>query len=130
MTDRHSLRTTLAPEQPWAVTPEKVSEVVARLVAAASPLRLIAQRCAQACGYGSAAKGDLAAANDLDLLVVEPEVSSRYSETVRLHKALRGVLMPVDLIVTSQARYEERSQVPGTVEHSARTEGRVLHDGF
>jgi predicted nucleotidyltransferase len=108
--------------QPWAVTPEKVNEVVARLVAAASPLRLIA--------FGSAAQGDLAAANDLDLLVVEPEVSSRYGETVRLQKALRGALIPVDLIVTSQARYEERSQVPGTVEHAARTEGRVLHDGF
>jgi predicted nucleotidyltransferase len=106
--------------QPWAVTPEKVSEVVARLVAVASPLRLIA--------FGSAAKGDLAVANDLDLLVVETEVSSRYRETVRLQKALRGVLMPVDLVVTSLASYEERSQVPGTVEHAARTEGRVLHD--
>jgi uncharacterized protein len=111
-----------ASSQPWAVTPEKVSEVVARLVAAASPLRLIA--------FSSAAQGDLAAANDLDLLVVEPEVSSRYSETVRLQRALRGVLMPVDLIVTSLARFEERSQVPGTVEHAARSEGHVLHDGL
>jgi predicted nucleotidyltransferase len=108
--------------RPWAVSPEKVSEVVARLVAAASPLRLMA--------FGSAAKGDLAAANDLDLLVVEPEVRSRYSETVRLQRALRGVLMPVDLIVTILARYEERFQVPGTVEHAARTEGRLLYDGL
>jgi hypothetical protein len=116
--------------QPWAVTPEKVSEVVVRLVAAASPFRLIAQRSAQACGSGSAAQGDLAASNDLDLLVVEPEVGSRYSEAVRFQKALRGVLMLVDLIVTSLARYEERSQVPGTVERAARTEGRFLHVRF
>jgi predicted nucleotidyltransferase len=107
--------------QPWAVTPEKVNAVVARLVAVTSPLRLIA--------FGSAAKGDLASANDLDLLVVEPEVSSRYGETLRLQKALRGVLIPVDLIVTTLARYEERSQMPGTVQQAARTEGRVLHDG-
>ena len=108
--------------QPWAVAPDKVSEVVARLVAAASPLRLIA--------FGSAAHGDLAAPNDLDLLVVEPEVSSRYGETVRLQRVLRGLLIPVDLIVTSLARFEERSQVPGTIEHAARTEGRFLHDGL
>jgi hypothetical protein len=38
--------------------------------------------------------------------------------------------MPVDLIVTSLARYEKRSQVPGTVDHAARTEGHVLYDGF
>jgi hypothetical protein len=66
----------------WAVTvtAEKVNDVVNRLAAAASPLRLIA--------FGSAALGELAAANDLDLLVVEPELISRYSETVRLQKVL------------------------------------------
>jgi predicted nucleotidyltransferase len=108
--------------RPWAVTPEKVETVVERLVAAASPLRLIA--------FGSAVQGDLAAANDLDLLVVEPELASRYSETVRLQKSLRGILMSIDLVVTSQDRYNERCQIPGTVEFTAHREGRVLHDSL
>ena len=108
--------------RPWAITPEKVHAVVERLVAAASPLRLIA--------FGSAVQGDLSAANDLDLLVVEPELASRYSETVRLQKSLRGILMSVDLVVTSQARYHERCQIPGTVEFTAHHEGRVLHDSL
>jgi predicted nucleotidyltransferase len=107
---------------PWAVTTEKVNDVVDRLIAAASPLRLIA--------FGSAARGELAAANDLDLLVVEPELTSRYGETVRLQKALRGVLMSVDLVVTSQARFDERSRIPGTLEYVAHREGRVLHDSI
>jgi hypothetical protein len=119
-----------AGEPLWAVTAEKVDAVVERLVAAASPLRLIAQRCAQACGYGSAAQGELAAANNLDLLVIEPELSSRYHETVRLQKALRGILMSVDLVVTSQARYTERCRIPGTVEFTAHRQGRVLHDSL
>jgi predicted nucleotidyltransferase len=109
-----------ASDQAWAVTADKVNDVVNRLVAAASPLRLIA--------FGSAARGELATANDLDLLVVEPELTSRYSETVRLQKALRGVLMSVDLVVTSQARFDERSEIPGTLEYAAHREGRVLHD--
>lgn len=79
----------------WAVTADKVDAVVERLVAAASPLRLIA--------FGSAVRGDLSAANDLDLLVVEPELGSRYNETVRLQKTLRGILMSVDLVVTRAA---------------------------
>jgi len=108
--------------QAWAVTTEKVNDVVNRLVAAASPLRLIA--------FGSAARGDLAAANDLDLLVVEPELTSRYSEMVRLQKALRGVLMSVDLVVTSEAHYNERSRIPGTLEYAAHREGKVLHDSL
>jgi predicted nucleotidyltransferase len=107
---------------PWAVTTDKINAVVGRLVALASPLRRIAS--------GSAARGDLADANDLDLLVVEPHVANRYSEMVRLQKALRGLLIPVDLVVTSKARYNERSQIPGTLEFTARTEGRVLHDSL
>jgi len=109
-------------KHPWAVTSEKVDDVVDRLIAVASPLRLIA--------FGSAARGELAAASDLDLLVVEPELTSRYGETVRLQKALRGVLMSVDLVVTSQARFDERSRIPGTLEYAAHREGRVLHDSL
>jgi hypothetical protein len=60
-------------------------------------------------------------------LVVEPELTSRYSGMVRLQKALRGVLMSVDLVVTSAARYDERCRIPGTVEFTARHEGLVLH---
>ena len=96
-------------DKPWAVTPEKIAEAVRRLVAAAAPTHLIA--------FGSAATGDLSIANDLDLLVVEAQVADRYQEMLRLRRVLRGLLMPIDLIVTSQALYESRSQ------------GRVLYAG-
>jgi len=122
MTQAIPATTASSGNHPWAVSSEKVNDVVDRLIAAASPLRVIA--------FGSAARGELAAANDLDLLVVEPELTSRYSETVRLQKALRGVLMSVDLVVTSQARFDERSRIPGTLEYVAHREGRVLHDSL
>ena len=108
-------------DKPWAMTPEKIAEAVRRLVAAAAPTRLIA--------FGSAATGDLSIANDLDLLVVEAQVVDRYQEMLRLRRVLRGLLMPIDLIVTSQALYDSRAQVPGTVEFAARTQGRVLYAG-
>jgi predicted nucleotidyltransferase len=112
----------LLDECAWAVTADKIEAVVARLVAVAAPLRLIA--------FGSAARGPLESANDLDLLVVEPTVANRYSEVVRLQRALRGLLIPVDLVVSSEASYNERCQVAGTLEFTARTEGRVLHDSL
>ncbi len=108
-------------DKPWAVTPEKIAEAVRRLVDAAAPTHLIA--------FGSAATGDLSMANDLDLLVAEDQVADRYQEMLRLRRVLRGLLMPVDLIVTSQALYDSRAQVPGTVEFAARTQGRVLYAG-
>jgi predicted nucleotidyltransferase len=88
--------------KPWAVTPEKIAESVRRLVTAAAPTRLIA--------FGSAATGDLSVANDLDLLV-EAQLADRYQEMLRLRRVLRGLLMPIDLIVTSQALYDSRAQV-------------------
>ena len=48
----------------------------------------------------------------------------------KINGALRGVLMAVDLVVTSQARFDERSQIPGTLEYAAYREGRVLHDSL
>jgi predicted nucleotidyltransferase len=107
--------------KPWAVTPEKIAEAVRRLVAAAAPTRLIV--------FGSAATGDLRMANDLDILVVEAQVTDRYQEMLRLRRVLRGLLMPIDLIVTSQASYDTRAQVPGTLEFAARTRGLLLYAG-
>ena len=111
----------LLEECAWAVTADKIDAVVARLVAVAAPLRLIA--------FGSAARGPLEGANDLDLLV-EPTGANRYSEVVRLQKALRGLLIPVDLVVSSQAATNQRCHVPGTLEFTARTQGRLLHDSL
>jgi hypothetical protein len=64
------------------------------------------------------------------ILVVEPEVESRYSEMLRLQRTLRGVLMSVDLVVTSQASFDKRCLLPGTLEYAAHKDGRVLHDSL
>jgi uncharacterized protein len=46
---------------------------------------------------------------------------------IRLNRALKGMLMPVDLLVISEQEFEARSRIPGTVEHAACREGRVLY---
>ena len=104
---------------PWAPTADRLSTAVKRLVAAAQPSRFIL--------FGSHARGDADDHSDVDLLVVEPAVSDRYEEMVRLNRALKGLLMPVDLLVVSEQEFEHRSSTPGTVEHTARREGRVLY---
>ncbi len=65
--------------------------------------------------------------SDVDLLIIEPTVSNRYEEMIRLNRALKGMLMPVDLLVISEQEFEDRSRIPGTVENAARKEGRVLY---
>ena len=106
--------------KPWAVTAAKVAEVVSRLSADAAPSRLIV--------CGSAARGDLSAAKDLDLMVIEREPVNRYAETLRLRSLLRDVLMPIDLVVTTEASFHERSKIPGTLDYHVAQDGLFLHD--
>ena len=54
-------------------------------------------------------------------------MSDRYEEMIRLNRVLKGLLMPVDLLVVSEQEFEQRSATTGTVEHTARREGQVLY---
>ena len=65
--------------------------------------------------------------SDVDLLVVERIVDDRYEEMIRLNRALKGLVMPVDLLVVSEQEFDHRSATPGTVEYIARREGCVLY---
>jgi hypothetical protein len=64
--------------------------------------------------------------SDLDLLVIEPEVRSRRAEFVRLRKRLRGLGIPIDLIVVDSSHVEEWGGTQGTMVYEALQEGRVL----
>lgn len=103
----------------WAPTAERISMAVERLVTAARPSRIIL--------FGSHARGDADDRSDVDLLVIEPTVSDRYEEMIRLNRVLKGLSMPFDLLVVSEQEFEHRSTTPGTVEHAASREGRVLY---
>jgi len=76
--------------------------------------------------FGSHARGQAAAGSDLDILVVEPEVKSRWDETVRLRDVLRPLRIPVDLVVVNETTFQKWADTPGTVYYEAATEGRVF----
>ena len=103
----------------WAPTAEKMQAAVERLVAVARPTKIIL--------FGSQARGDADDRSDVDLLVIKPHVTDRYEEMVRLHRSLRGLLLPVDILLVSDTEFEERAKQLGTVERAARQEGRVLY---
>ncbi|MGK5084430.1 nucleotidyltransferase domain-containing protein [Bdellovibrionota bacterium FG-1] len=99
---------------------DMLEEIVTRLVATAQPRKIIL--------FGSFARGDTHADSDLDILVIESEVVSKYRESIRLRMALRGILVPMDILVVSEAEFEDRSKIPSTLHFFARTEGKVLYD--
>jgi predicted nucleotidyltransferase len=97
-----------------------VPEVVADLVGAAQPLRVLL--------FGSVARGVDGPDSDIDLLVVLPtaERASRHELTVMLARAITAPV-PVDLLVTAPAEIAERGDLPGILRVALR-EGRVVYD--
>ena len=104
----------------WAVTPEKVAEAVRRIVEAAHPVRVIL--------FGSQARGEAGRDSDVDLVVVERDVPNRYAEIVRLMEVLRGLILPVEILVISERDFDYWSDVPGNVYRAAKLEGKSLYE--
>lgn len=88
--------------------------------AANSPLQIMV--------FGSYARGDADEGSDLDLLVIEREVTDKPGEYLKLHRAVGSIGVGVDVLVFSQEEFERRSQVPGTLPYWAKKEGKVLFD--
>lgn len=83
---------------------------------------------AQVILFGSHARDDANPGSDLDLLVIEPEVENAAMESVRLHRTLRGLGVPADVVVVDEDLARRRSRVAGTMVERALREGRVLVD--
>jgi predicted nucleotidyltransferase len=99
---------------------EELIDRVGRALAAAAPPR------SRIILFGSHARGEADRGSDLDLLVIEPEVERQSVEIARLRRALRGLGVPVDLIVVSEELARRRAKVPGTMIDRALREGREL----
>jgi predicted nucleotidyltransferase len=106
---------------PWMVTPEKVEAAVARIRDLVRPRKLII--------FGSYVRGLAKPDSDLDILVVtRDEVEDPRRESARIRRALRGISMCMDVLVVSESRLRELSQVPGLIYREALDKGRVVYE--
>jgi predicted nucleotidyltransferase len=119
------LNTQISPES-WqfrisvtrAVDDTLIAEAGRRLAAAAPDAQVIL--------FGSHARGEAGPHSDVDFLVVEPEVANEAEESVRLHRTLRDLRMPADVIVVSRDYADRWREVRGCLVHVALSQGRVL----
>ena len=105
----------------WAVTPTKVAATVQRLVETARPRKLFL--------FGSNAHGTGGSDSDLDVLVVtDDSVQDPRQESVRLRRSLRGILMPVDILVVNESFFNEHRATPGMIYREVLATGRLVYD--
>ena len=73
--------------------------------------------------FGSRARGDAREDSDLDLLVIEPEVTDRFAEMARLSILLGRRLIPADVVVMSAEVFDRQKAMPNTLAWRAAREG-------
>ena len=98
---------------------ELLDEIVQRIVAVSNPEQIIL--------FGSYARGDTGPDSDLDLLVVK-DVKAPRQESVQIRRALRGLLVPIDVIVATPQHINQHRHTIGLIYRPALQEGKVLYE--
>lgn len=105
----------------WIITPEKINAAIKRIVSVAHPRKVIL--------FGSVVSGEPDIHSDVDILVVTgDEVESRRTESVRIRRALRGISMPMDILVIPEKRLQELADQPGLVYREAVRHGQIVYE--
>jgi len=78
--------------------------------------------------FGSHARGDAGPDSDVDLLVVMGADGSKRRQAFQIDLALKGILLPADIIVVTPEEIEKHRDCVGTVIWEALREGKVLYE--
>src|SRR5712692_6745559 len=88
-------------------TNELLNEIKRRILAASDPEQIIL--------FGSHARGNAGPDSDIDLLVVEEGIEMPRRESIRLRSALRGLLVPIDVLVATPQQLERYRNAIGLI---------------
>ena len=98
----------------------KLPEITRRIVKTSDPEKIIL--------FGSYARGETNPDSDLDLLVIVPNVKRLRAESVRVRRSLRGLLIPIDVVIATPEQIDRLGNVTGLVYHTALSEGKVVYE--
>ena len=100
-------------------TPEQLNELVQRIVTIAHPLRIIL--------FGSAARGEMGADSDIDVLVVMPDGTHRRHMAEMLHRQFFGIPYGIDVVVATPSDLKKYRQSIGMIYRTILEEGHELY---
>lgn len=103
------------------ITPQKVEAVIKKIVEISNPLKVIL--------FGSYVRQSTHLNSDLDVIVVTKEdIQHPRKESVRIRRALKGVSMPMDILVVSGSKFAEMAEIPGLIYMEAVKNGKVVYE--
>ena len=105
----------------WVITPEKVQTAIKRIIEVSRPRKLIL--------FGSYVRGNMDLNSDLDILVVTgDDIENPRKESVRIRRALKGIVMSMDILVVPESKLQELVNVPGLIYREAMRDGEVVYE--
>jgi predicted nucleotidyltransferase len=102
------------------INEQTVQEIVRRILSVAKPDKIIL--------FGSAVTGQMTRDSDIDLLIVEPDVSDQRNEYLRIIKTLWDLRYPFDVLFISTQWFEESKDVIGGIAYPASKHGKVIYE--
>ncbi|MCK5241931.1 nucleotidyltransferase domain-containing protein [bacterium] len=94
--------------------------LINRIVEEVKPLQIVL--------FGSAARGEMHADSNLDLMVVMPNGTHRRYTSQRLYQAISGIQMPYEIIVATSEDLQKHKNNQGLIYQTILREGKVLYD--
>jgi predicted nucleotidyltransferase len=107
------------PSSHQSVSPRVLKDIIARVVAAARPEKIIL--------FGSAARGTMGPNSDVDLMVVKGGKFDRGKLTTAIYHHLYGADSAVDVVIVTPEEVERYRNTPCLVIYPALREGRVVY---
>ncbi|RLC89366.1 MAG: nucleotidyltransferase domain-containing protein [Chloroflexi bacterium] len=97
-----------------------LDEITRRILTITKPEQIIL--------FGSYARGNAGPASDLDLLVIIKGITHPRRESTYIRRALRGLLVPIDVIVATPEQIRRYQHTTSLIYESALREGKVLYE--
>ncbi len=95
-------------------------DIVRRILSVTSPEKIIL--------FGSAVTGEMTEDSDIDLLIVEKDITDRRHKYVRIRRALRDIPFPFDIVLTTSDYFEQTKNTVGGIAYPVNKEGRLLYE--
>ena len=106
---------------PWAITREKIDKAIQRIIEVSSPRKIIL--------FGSYVRGTMHLNSDLDILVITGDgIVSPRKESVRIRRALKGIIMSMDILVVPENQLNELVNIPGLIYREAVETGEAVYE--
>jgi len=101
------------------ISQEKINEVIDRIVKNINPEKIIL--------FGSYASGNPSEDSDLDILIVKEMRMPRYKRSREVKKHLRGMKIPIDVIVYTKKEIKEWEGTKTAFINQAIKQGKLLY---